>query len=267
MAVATAGGSAAASAPACWAGGARCSIFALAYFAYESTRALATGGYDAALRNAHRVLHVEAFLGLDIEGAVQRAVHGSSVIDVLNLVYLAAQPIVIPVVVIWAYRRSRPVYRVLRDTLITTWVLALPIYALFPTAPPRLSGVGVTDTVSAQSGVALDSHLTTIFYNPYAAVPSLHAAFAMAVGIAGALVARRWWSRLAWACWGPLVVVAVIATGNHFWLDVAAGVVLLLIGFVLSGLLIRRDGAHGVAQRWHNATRIPRAQRLPAGTR
>lgn len=214
-------------------------IFGLAYVAYELTRSLATGGYDAALQNARRVFGVQALLGLNIEDAVQRAIHDTPFMEILNWVYLGAQPLVIPVVVVWTYRRSQRVYRVLRDTLITTWLLALPVYALFPTAPPRLSGIGLVDTVSAQSGVALDSQLTTIFYNPYAAVPSLHAAFAVAVGVAAAMVARHWWSRALWASWGPLVIVATVATGNHFWLDALAGIAVAALGLLISAYVVR----------------------------
>jgi len=214
-------------------------IFGLAYLAYEFTRTLATGGYPDALRNARRVFDVQALLDSNIEDVVQRAIHATPFMDIFNVVYLAAQPVVIPIVVVWAYRRSKPVYRVLRDTLITTWLIALPVYALFPTAPPRLSGVGVVDTVSAQSGVALDSGFTKLFYNPYAAVPSLHAAFAVAVGVAGALIARHWWSRALWASWGPLVIVATVATGNHFWLDAAAGIAILVLGLLISAVIVR----------------------------
>ena len=60
----------------------------------------------------------------------------------------------------------------------------MPIYALFPVAPPRLAGIGMLDTITSGGGVRLDSSLTTSFYNPLAAVPSLHAGFALAVGVA-----------------------------------------------------------------------------------
>lgn len=214
-------------------------IFAIAYLAYEATRTLATGGEPEALRNARRVFDLQAMLSSNIETAVQGAIHATPFMDIFNIVYLAAQPVVIPIIVIWAYRRSQRVYRVLRDTLITTWLIALPVYALFPTAPPRLSGVGLTDTVSGQSGVALDSGFTKLFYNPYAAVPSLHAAFAVAVGVAGAVIARHWWAKAALASWGPLVIVATVATGNHFWLDAAAGIAILILGLVISGFVVR----------------------------
>ena len=77
---------------------------------------------------------------------------------------------------------------------LATWMLAVPIYALFPCAPPRLAGIGLDDSVSHQAGVALTGH-STVFYNPLAAVPSLHCGFAFAVGIALGAATRRRWTR------------------------------------------------------------------------
>ena len=112
---------------------------------------------------------------------------------------------VILAVAVWTYRRSQAVYRVLRNTLVATWLVALPVYLLFPTAPPRLAGVGLADSGSADSGVPLTSGTTTLFYNPYAAVPSLYVGFAVAAGLAVAAAARNRGLRVAAVLWGPLV--------------------------------------------------------------
>ena len=149
----------------------------------------------------------------------------------LNHLYLAAQLIVVPGALIWLYHRSRSHYEHLRNTVLATWLIALPIYALFPVAPPRLADIGMVDTITTQTGLALDSKLTTSFYNELAAVPSLHAGFAVAVSAAIAAAVRRPWARaLAWT-WAPLVCLAVVATGNHFVADIIAGVVVTLLGF------------------------------------
>jgi hypothetical protein len=73
--------------------------------------------------------------------------------------------------------------------------------------------------------------MTTAFYNPLAAVPSLHVGFAFAVGIALAAASRHRWSRVLWLAWGPLVTLTVIATGNHFVFDVIAGVCATALGY------------------------------------
>ena len=108
-----------------------------------------------------------------------------------------------PGALIWLYARSPAVYRQLRNTVLATWLIAVPIYALFPVAPPRLAGVGIDDTISGHSEANLNSHVATSFYNSFAAVPSLHAGFAFAVGIAVAVALRRPWAKALALLWAP----------------------------------------------------------------
>jgi membrane-associated phospholipid phosphatase len=149
---------------------------------------------------------------------------------VLSNLYLAAQFVVVPAALIWLYRRSPRIYRGLRDTVLATWLLAVPVFAFFPVAPPRLARIGIADTVSTHAGVALTGR-STIFYNQLAAMPSLHVGFATAVGIALALAVRRTWAKALALLWGPAVAVSVVATGNHYLLDVFAGLIVTALGF------------------------------------
>jgi PAP2 superfamily len=223
-------------------------IFAAAYLVYQLCRTVATGAEPLAVENAHRVLGAEAAVGLDVEAAAQGALDGTIWLTALSWVYLAAQPIVIPLVVVWVYRRSAAVYRVLRNTLIAGWMVALPVYALFPTAPPRLAGLGMDDSVSAESGIALESDFTTLFYNPFAAVPSLHCGFAFACGLAVAAAARGPALRLAGVVWGPLVCVSTVVTANHYIIDLGAGLVVTGIGLAVGLALLRSRPAAGSAR-------------------
>ena len=141
-------------------------LFALVYLAYQGTRGLSRGSDAGALADAHRVVGAERALGLNVEGAIQRAFLGTPLLTALDWIYLAAQSAALAVGVVFVYRASRAVYRVLRTTLLTTWMLALPVYALFPTAPPRLARLGLADTVSAHTPIRLGSGSTTLLYNP-----------------------------------------------------------------------------------------------------
>jgi membrane-associated phospholipid phosphatase len=69
--------------------------------------------------------------------------------------------------------------------------------------------------------------------NPYAAMPSLHAADSLIVGVVLAVLCRRWWAKVFWSVWPAWVWFAVMATGNHFWLDCVAGVGLALIALAI----------------------------------
>ena len=206
-------------------------VYLSAYWAYSATRWIAFGEVPKATAHAHWIVHLEQGLHVNIEGSVQRALDSGTPIWLLNHLYLVAQFAVVPGALIWLYAHSPAVYRALRNTVLATWLIAVPIYALFPVAPPRLAGIGIIDTISDKSEASLNSHVATSFYNPFAAVPSLHAGFAFAVGIALAAAARRTWTKALLLLWGPLVSLAVVATGNHFLFDIVVGIVVTGLGF------------------------------------
>jgi membrane-associated phospholipid phosphatase len=83
--------------------------------------------------------------------------------------------------------------------------------------------LGFLDTLDSFGGLNHGSGIVSVAANPYAAMPSLHAADALIVGIVLASVVRRRWAKALWLLWPAWVWFAVIATGNHFWLDVVAG--------------------------------------------
>ena len=218
-----------------WAGSkwrAQLLLYLSAYWAYSATRWISAGEVLKATAHARWIVRLEQGLHLSVEGRVQRALDSGAPIWLLNHVYLIAQFAVVPGTLIWLYAQSPAVYRQLRNTVLATWLIAVPIYALFPVAPPRLAGIGIVDTISGQSEANLNSHVATSFYNPLAAVPSLHAGFAFAVGIAVAVALRRPWAKALALLWGPTVTLAVVATGNHFLFDIAAGLLVTAAGFV-----------------------------------
>jgi membrane-associated phospholipid phosphatase len=214
-------------------------IFLLAYLLYSAARFVTIGDLSVAQANADWIMNLEDTLSLGIESSVQQALTGTVFLWVLNHLYLAAQLVVLPGALIFLYRRSRPLYERLRNTILATWVLSIPIYAAFPVAPPRLADSGLVDTITTQTGVALDSSLTTSFYNELAAVPSLHVGFAVVIGIAVAAAIRHPALKvLAWL-WGPAIGLAVVATGNHYVFDIAAGVVAAGLGYLLGAAVAR----------------------------
>jgi membrane-associated phospholipid phosphatase len=96
-----------------------------------------------------------------------------------------------------------------------------------PTAPPRFfTSIGFTDTLVDFGGLNHGSGLIEFASNPYAAMPSLHAADALITGIILASVVRHRALKVLWLLWPAWVWFAVMASGNHFWLDVLAGIVL-----------------------------------------
>jgi membrane-associated phospholipid phosphatase len=203
-------------------------LFAGAYLLYNAGRGLTNGDMDLAISNAQWVIDFQGGSGL--ERSVQDTL-GGVWLFLLSHIYLAAQIVILPGVLIAMYRWAPRIYPQLRSTVIATWMLSLPVYALFPVAPPRLAGLGMTDAVSETSAVALAGH-STWFYNPIAAVPSLHCGFAMAIGIAVAAAVKSRALKAAALAWGPLVALSTVATANHYVFDVAAGLAITVVGYL-----------------------------------
>jgi PAP2 superfamily len=126
-------------------------LFVAAYLLYTAARWIFAGHLAEAREHADRIIGLERSAHVAIEGSLQRALDAGAPSWLLSNVYLAAQLVVLPGALIWLYRRSPPVYRALRNTVISTWLIAVPIFALFPVAPPRLAGIGIADTVSGQA--------------------------------------------------------------------------------------------------------------------
>jgi PAP2 superfamily len=207
-------------------------LFFAAYWIYNLARWIFVGDLSQAREHARWIFDLEQAAGVAVEGSVQRAFDFPVATWLLSNLYLVAQLVVVPVVLIWLYRSSPAVYRQLRNTVVATWLIAVPVFALFPVAPPRLADIGIADTVSQQAGVELTGR-STIFYNQLAAVPSLHVGFAVAVGVAAAVALRRPWAKALALLWGPIVSLAVVATGNHYVFDIAAGLAVTGLGFAV----------------------------------
>ena len=139
----------------------------------------------------------------------------------------------------WVYRERRQAFPIVRTTLIASTALALVGYVVYPAAPPRLAGLGFSDTVTKHTGLNLSSDLLGSFYNPVAAVPSLHFGYALIVGVVVFKLARRRWVRLLGAVYPAFMLFDIVATGNHFWFDAAAGGAVVAAGWWIARALVR----------------------------
>ncbi len=206
------------------------------YLVSELSRGLAGGGEDAAERHAADVVSAERHLHVFVESTVQSAArHVAGLPTLLGYAYLSLHLVGTAAVLVWVYRRHRPAYARLRNTLVLANGLAVTGYALFPTAPPRLAGVGIADTVSGATSVNLSSRFVSSFYNPYAAVPSMHVGFSLLVGFTVWRLARRPVARAAGLAYPAFVLFVIVATGNHFFLDAAAGAAVAVVAAAVIG--------------------------------
>jgi membrane-associated phospholipid phosphatase len=197
------------------------------YFAYQLARGVADReGEATAFANGAWVIDFQRSLGAMIELTLQRVVESSTLlIQATSLTYWLSQFAVVGIALIWVYFKAHDRFYGFRNMLIVGNLIGLLGYVLLPTAPPRMfPEAGFTDTLAAHSTVNHSSTFVAFASNPYAAMPSLHALDATIVSVVMATVVRRRWAKVLWLAWAPWVWFAVMATGNHFWLDVAAGV-------------------------------------------
>lgn len=209
---------------------------------YQLARGLADRGPAEAIRNAQRVVRLEQHLGglvdLDVQ---QRALEvGSGLFYAVNWTYWLAQFAVVTAALLWVYLRRHEAYPWLRNALIVVNTLGLFLYVALPTAPPRLlPGHGFVDTLAEGGVLSQQSAVVELFANPYAAMPSLHAADALIVGVALAILVRHRALRVLFLLWPMWVSFSLIATGNHFWLDIVAGILLAGLGAALTAAIMR----------------------------
>jgi hypothetical protein len=204
-------------------------IFALAYGVYFGVRAATEGDALAAGRNALRVVDVEQRLGIAWEGAVQRAAMSSdAALATLNAVYMYGHWPVIIVAGVLLFRLRREQYRRLRDACLLSGLVGIVIFGLFPVAPPRLTDLPLVDTIT-RDDAGYRQIVPPSLVNEYAAMPSFHAGWNLLVGIAVFAATRHWLLRVLAVAGPAAMLVAVVATANHYVLDVAAGVAIVLL--------------------------------------
>jgi hypothetical protein len=219
-----------------------------AVLAYEAARLAMEPNWAQAFTNARRIVSLEQVLGIAWEQSLQRAFLAiPDLVTALNIFYFVGHFLFTGIFFFWLYHRSRDGFRSFRDGFLVATAIAVVIHWLFPTAPPRLAEDGIEDTLRVLSGIDIGSPTSSALSNPVAAVPSLHAAYALGVGIGLLRYARSPLVRFAGAIYPPLVVLTIVVTGNHFVLDALAGIAVLGLGFALVRSLrgrARPDGAH-----------------------
>jgi len=215
------------------------------YLSYQAVRSLADRDSTKALLNGFRVIDLEQRLTSNfVEQTAQRVADSSHLlITAAAWTYWNSEFTVIALSLLWLYLRRHDWFVRFRNTILLANMIGLIGYVLMPTAPPWMfPAYGFVDGVNHQS------HLVGAFANPYAAMPSLHAADALIVGIVLFRASRRWWSKAIWALWPAWVWFCVLATANHFWLDVLAGIVVAIVSlWIVSSVARRREQPHKAA--------------------
>jgi hypothetical protein len=203
------------------------SLFAAAYVAYRLVRGLVEGDANAAFAHARDLISLERTLHLFVEPSIQAWASGSHLVMVLSSwLYVNAQISVTLGALIYLYMRHNRNFYFVRNMFMIAMAIALVGYTVFPTAPPRfMPEHGFIDTVSDLTGVHVSHASATMnaLFNPYAAVPSMHVAFALMIGWPLARLARRRIVGVLWLLYPLLMAFVIVVTANHFIFDAFLG--------------------------------------------
>lgn len=227
------------------------------FLIYSRLHSLAGRDVGAATRNALGLQALERGLRLDIEPAANRWLTRHPELVMPSVYVYRLYYAVLVTVLLWTGLRHRGDYRRVRRVLVVMTALVLPIWWALPMAPPRFALPGIVDIIAEHD--LLGSHASTTLdngQNHFSAMPSMH------VALAGWCAYAVWSSRrgthprsalLAWL-FPALMVAVVIATGNHYVLDVVGSAVLLAVSVAVASAL---TGAGGAEERDYTRSSTP----------
>ncbi len=195
--------------------------------AYQLARAESDRDPARAFANGFRVVNFETHLTSRLyELTFQQFVDQRFwLARLVSWTYWNSEFTVVGLALLWVYIRHNESFYRFRNSILLANVIGLVGYVFMPMAPPRLLGVGFVNSHT--------DGLVQLAANPYAAMPSLHACDSLIVGIVLAGLVRHWWAKAFWIAWPAWVWFAVMATGNHFWLDCIAGMFVALVAMTI----------------------------------
>jgi hypothetical protein len=208
---------------------------------YEAITNFAPLRLHVAVAHAEGLLHAEQVLHLDPEQALDTWLAGQHTLGVILSNYYDNAHFVVTLGLLgWLWWRRADIYRPLRNSLVIVNLLAFVVFWLYPVAPPRmLTGfidvVDVTNAFGSFHSGSLASHADEL-----AAMPSLHIAWAVWCSLALWRMSRRRWVRGLAIVYPCTTAFTVVATGNHFILDILGGVAAMALSVWIVAAIERR---------------------------
>jgi membrane-associated phospholipid phosphatase len=227
-------------------------LFGGAYYAYRIVRGVVDGQATLAFDNARTLVDAERSLHLFFEPGLQEwARQHQAFLTPANWMYVNSHFVVTTTFLIWLYLARNHVYYYVRNMFMIAMGLALLGYVAFPAAPPRfLPEWGFTDSVASVVGQTAENS-ANVLYNPFAAVPSMHVAFALMIAVPAIRLVKHRASKAMWGIYPLVVTYVVMVTANHFWLDVAMGVFVAAVSAYAASAALAR--ARPEAWAWRTA--------------
>lgn len=210
------------------------------YWLYDIVQAATQSDVDEARAHGMDLVHLERHLRIWAEPDINRFLtHHSWLAIIGGYWYALAHVLVTASVLAYLWWRHPRIEVALRNALVGMSLVALLVYWLFPVAPPRLTVDGLTDTLVTHDILGA-AHVHKGFVNLYAAMPSLHVAWACWCAAGLVLALRSRWRYLAWLY--PVgMTLDVVSTANHYFADAVAGLLLAAVPLLIVTARTRRS--------------------------
>jgi hypothetical protein len=210
---------------------------------YDAITNFAPLRLHAAVSHGESMLAAERWLGIDPELRLDRWLAGHHTLGLLVSDYYDNAHFIVTLGLLgWLWVRRADIYRPLRNVLVLTNVIAFAVFWLYPVAPPRmLRADGFSDVVASTHAFgSWHTGALASAANQLAAMPSLHMAWAAWCAVVLWRLSGRVWVRAAAVLYPCMTALAVLATGNHYVLDVLAGLATLVVAMLIEATVLRK---------------------------
>lgn len=178
--------------------------------------------------NALDLFHLELDWGVFVEPWFQ-AVLGQNgpILWLLIFFYVGPHFVLTLGFLAWSYWSRFPSYPHVRNSFLAFTFLSFGFQWLYPVSPPRLvPEAGLADSIDQTLPVSGNTPWVMQFSNPYAALPSVHFGWSLLVAILAIRLTsgpHRWW----WLAYPTTIALSILATGNHWILDLALSAIFI----------------------------------------
>ena len=188
------------------------------------------------------IVDVERALHVFFEPAVQRWALGTGWVDDVGAwMYINTHFVVTTCTLAFIYLFRNEHFYFVRNMFMVAMGLALVGYVLYPDGAAADAGrAGVRRLGLGLHGRAPPTPRSTLLFNPYAAVPSMHVGFALMLAVPMIRIARRRWIKALWIVYPPVVTAVVVVTANHWVVDAAAGAAVAAVSAFAAQTLFAR---------------------------
>jgi hypothetical protein len=225
-------------------------LFAGAYYLYRIVRGIVDGQAGLAFENARNLVDAERALGLFFEPGLQAWAEGQEwLLTFANWMYVNAHFVITTTFLIWLYIARNHAFYFVRNMFRSRW--GSRSSATWRTRRRRRGSCRrFSDSVASFVGENAEQS-ANVLYNPFAAVPSMHVAFALMIAVPAIILVKRRVFKVLWGIYPFVVTFVVMVTANHFWLDAALGALVAALSAYAAYAAFAR--ARPEAWAWHTA--------------